>query len=34
MVEFVRRMIETEIPEQVRPDLPVEDMAYCASFQP
>lgn len=28
MVEFVRRMIEAEIPEQVRPDLPVEDMAY------
>lgn len=28
MVEFVRRMIEAEIPEQLRPDLPVEHMAY------
>ena len=28
MVESVRRLIEAEIPEQIRPDLPVEDMAY------
>lgn len=28
MVESVRRLIEAEIPEQIRPDLPVGDMAY------